>query len=108
MNDALQRLRGNAPAQLVLGLAMGVGFGACLQIAGVTRYDVILGQLLLTDFTVVKVMLTAVAVGTVGVYLMRGAGLADLHIKPGSVGATVVGGIIFGAGFAVLGYCPGT
>jgi hypothetical protein len=108
MNEALQRLRGNAPVQLLLGLAIGVGFGACLQIAGVPRYDVIVGQLRLTDFPVVKVMRSAGAVGTVGVYLMRGAGLADLHIKPGSVGATVVGGIIFGAGFAVLGYCPGT
>lgn len=43
MNEALRRLRGNAPVQLLLGLAIGVGFGACLQIAGVTRYDVILG-----------------------------------------------------------------
>ncbi|TAJ44079.1 YeeE/YedE thiosulfate transporter family protein [Methanofollis fontis] len=108
MTDALQRLRQNAPQQLLLGLLMGIAFGACLQIGGVTRYDVILGQLLLTDFTVVKVMLSAVAVGMVGIHLMRGAGLAELHIKPGSVGATVVGGIIFGAGFAVLGYCPGT
>jgi hypothetical protein len=108
MKDALTRLRRNAPVQLSLGLAMGVAFGACLQAAGVTRYDVIIGQLLLTDFTVVKVMLTAVAVGTLGVHLIRSAGLADLHIKPGSVGATVVGGVIFGAGFAVLGYCPGT
>ena len=40
MNEALQRLRGNGPAQLVLGLAIGVGLGACLQIAGVTGNDV--------------------------------------------------------------------
>jgi len=74
----------------------------------VTEYDVIIGQLLLRDFTVVKIMLTAAVTGMVGVYALRSLGLATLHPKPGSVGATVVGGLIFGVGFAVLGYCPGT
>jgi hypothetical protein len=31
-----------------------------------------------------------------------------LHPKPGSFGASVIGGLIFGVGFALLGYCPGT
>ena len=45
--------------QLLLGLGMGIVFGFLLQKGGVTNYDVIIGQLLLDDFTVVKVMLTA-------------------------------------------------
>ncbi|WAI00455.1 YeeE/YedE thiosulfate transporter family protein [Methanogenium organophilum] len=94
--------------QRILGFVLGLGFGVCLYAGGVTEYDVILGQLLLTDFTVVKVMLTAVVVGMVGVYAMKSRGMVELHPKPGSVGSTVVGGIIFGMGFAVLGYCPGT
>jgi hypothetical protein len=87
---------------------MGIAFGFLLQRGGLTNYDVIIGQLLLEDFTVFKVMISAVIVGMPGVYLLRGAGWAQLHPKPGSVGTTVVGGLIFGAGFAILGYCPGT
>jgi hypothetical protein len=94
--------------QLLLGLGMGIVFGFLLQKGGVTNYDVIIGQLLLDDFTVVKVMLTAVVTGMPGVYLIKTLGLARLHIKPGSFGASVIGGLIFGVGFGTLGYCPGT
>jgi hypothetical protein len=94
--------------QLAIGLAIGVLFGFPLQKGGVSDYDVITGQLLLTDFTVLKVMLSAVVTGTLGVHLLRSLGLVRLHPKPGSLGTSVVGGLIFGVGFAVLGYCPGT
>ncbi|MBN2264902.1 MAG: YeeE/YedE family protein, partial [Candidatus Aminicenantes bacterium] len=67
-----------------------------------------LGQLLLRDFTVLKIMLSAAATGMLGVHLLRSLGLARLHPKPGSWGSTAVGGLIFGLGFATLGYCPGT
>lgn len=95
-------------AQLVIGLLIGVAFGFALQKGGVTRYDVIIAQLLLTDFTVVKIMLTAVVTGMIGVHVLKSAGLAQLHPKPGSVGSTVIGGLLFGVGFGLLGYCPGT
>ena len=101
-------LRSNKNAQIVLGLFFGIIFGFLLQKSGVTEYGVILGQLLLTDFTVVKVMLSAIIVGMIGVYAMKAAGLVNLHYKVGSIGATIIGGLIFGAGFAILGYCPGT
>jgi len=104
----LETVRQNRPAQAALGLLFGVVFGFLLQKGGVTLYDVILGQLLLVDFTVVKVMLSAILVGMIGVHAMRAAGLVRLHVRAGSFGSTVVGGLIFGAGFAVLGYCPGT
>lgn len=94
--------------QLVLGLMVGIVFGFLLQKGGVTRYDVILSQLLLVDFTVVKIMLSAVITGTIGVHLLVSLDMAQLHPKPGSVGASVIGGLIFGVGFATLGYCPGT
>jgi hypothetical protein len=94
--------------QLALGLMMGVIFGFLLQKGGVTNYDVIIGQLLLTDFTVIKMMLSAVITGMLGVHLLRSIGLAQLHPKPGSLGASVIGGLIFGVGFGTLGYCPGT
>jgi len=104
----LKRLHDRRPAQLGLALLVGIAFGFLLQKGGVTQYDVIIGQLLLEDHTVVRIMLSAVVVGTLGVHLLRSLGLAELHPKPGSFGSSVVGGLIFGVGFAVLGYCPGT
>ncbi len=94
--------------QLFLALLAGIIFGILLQKGGVTNYDVILRQLLLSDFTVVKIMLSAVVTGMIGVYLMRQFGWVRLNPKPGSLGSSMIGGLIFGAGFAVLGYCPGT
>lgn len=104
----LDKLRANQATQLVLGLVAGILFGFLLHKGGVVEYDVILGQLLLRDFTVVKVMLSAVVVGMVGVHLLRTLGWAQLHPKPGSLGTSVLGGLIFGVAFAILGYCPGT
>jgi uncharacterized protein len=104
----LKNLHSQKKTQLLLGLIMGVIFGFLLQKGGVAKYDVIIGQLLLKDFTVIKIILSAIVVGMVGIYLLRSMGMAELHPKPGSIGMTVVGGLIFGIGFALLGYCPGT
>lgn len=79
-----------------------------LQKGGATNYNVILNQLLLRDFTVVKIMLTAVVTGMVGIYLMRWFDLVQLSPKPFYLKGITVGGLIFGVGFALLGYCPGT
>ena len=104
----LTHLHTKKKRQLLLGLVLGIAFGFLLQKGGVTTYDVIVAQLLLTDFTVVKVMLSAVLVGMIGIHALRSLGLAQLHPKPGSFGSSVWGGLIFGVGFALLGYCPGT
>ncbi|MDD3743220.1 MAG: YeeE/YedE thiosulfate transporter family protein [Lentimicrobiaceae bacterium] len=93
---------------LFFGLGFGILFGFLLHKGGATKYDVIIGQLLLTDFTVLKIMLSAVATGMVGIYFMKSLGLIKLSLKSGSVGMNVVGALIFGVGFALLGYCPGT
>lgn len=94
--------------QLLWGLCFGMVFGFLLQKGGVTKYDVIIGQLLLTDFTVVKVMLSAVVTGMIGLHLMQRFGLVKLCSYTGSWGKNAIGGLIFGFGFALLGYCPGT
>ena len=104
----LAGVRSSKGAQLAVGLAISVCFGFCLQKGAVTRYDVIIGQLLLRDFTVVKVMLSAVVTGMLAVHLLRALRLVELHPKPGSLGSSALGGLIFGVGFALLGYCPGT
>ncbi len=102
------KLHENKKIQLLLGLMIGIIFGFLLQKGGVTNYDIIIGQLLLKDFTVVKVMLSAVLVGMIGVHFLVSINQAKLHPKPGSIGASVFGGLIFGIGFGILGYCPGT
>ena len=93
---------------LLWGLIFGIIFGFLLQKGGVTKYDVIINQLLLTDFTVLKVMLSAVVTGMIGLYIMQGLGWIKLRPKAGSWGKNAIGGLIFGVGFALLGYCPGT
>ena len=94
--------------QLLLGAFFGVIFGFLLQKAGVAKYHILLGALLLEDFTVVKVMLTAIIVGSIGVFSLHAMGFVKLHIKPTRYAANIVGGLLFGVGFALLGYCPGT
>ncbi|QDT16668.1 DUF6691 family protein [Alienimonas californiensis] len=96
------------PIRLGLGLLTGIVFGFLLQKGRVAKYHVILGQLLLKDWTVVKIMGTAVVVGSVGVFALVDNNQTSLHIKPLLLGGVLVGAVLFGAGMAVLGYCPGT
>jgi hypothetical protein len=86
----------------------GVIFGFLLQKGGVGKYEVLIGVLLLRDFTVLKVMVSAMVVGMIGIYSLNAAGLVKLHLKPTRYGANALGGILFGIGFAFAAYCPGT
>ncbi|MFH1934931.1 MAG: DUF6691 family protein [Pseudomonadota bacterium] len=93
---------------LIYGLITGILFGFLLQKARVIRYDKQLGALRLMDMTIVKFMLSSILVGMAGVYLLQDLGLAKLSVKPTIMGGNILGGLIFGAGWGVLGYCPGT
>lgn len=93
---------------LFVGFLIGCAFGAILFLGGATSYKRILGTLLLKDMWIIKLMCTAIGVGTLGIYLLDLGGLAHLSIKPAYVGGVAVGGIIFGIGWALSGYCPGT
>lgn len=93
---------------IILGLITGIAFGFLMQKARVIRYDKQLGALRLMDMTIVKFMLSAVMVSMVGVYLLYDLELVDLSIKSTILGANIVGGILFGVGWGMLGYCPGT
>jgi hypothetical protein len=94
--------------QLLLGFIFGIAFGFLLQKGGVAKYHILLGVLLLEDFTVIKVMLSAIVVGMLGVSTLHGLGLVELHIKPTRYAANIFGGLLFSVGFALIGYCPGT
>jgi uncharacterized membrane protein YedE/YeeE len=93
---------------LVYGLITGVLFGFLLQKGRVLRYDKQLGALRLLDMTIVKFMFSTVVVAMAGVYLLKDIGLAKLSVKPTLLGANILGGLTFGLGWALLGYCPGT
>ena len=95
--------------QLIYGLVTGILFGILLQRAEVIRFDRQVGAMLLADMTIVKYMLSAILVGMIGLGLVQDLGLAEAtEIKALSLGPQVLGGLIFGVGWAVLGYCPGT
>ena len=98
----------DSPIKLVLGLLTGIVFGFLVQKGRATKYEVIVNQFRLRDWTVVKIMGTAVIVGSVGVAALASAGMTTLSIKPMLVGGVVVGAVLFGSGVAILGYCPGT
>lgn len=94
--------------QLLSGALFGILFGFLLQKGGVAKYHILIGSLLLEDFTVMKVMLTAIIVGGIGVFSLHALGLVKLNIKPTRYAANIIGGLVFGVGFGLLGYCPGT
>jgi uncharacterized protein len=97
------------PLTIGMGAFTGFVFGFLLQKGGVTRFNVIVGQFLLKDFTVLKIMLTAILIGSIGLYGMKDLGVEfNLHIKTTAIFGNALGGLIFGVGMATLGYCPGT
>ncbi len=93
---------------LVYGLITGILFGFFLQKGRVLRYDKQLGALRFQDFTIIKFMLSHIIVAMVGVYFLYDLGLVKLSIKATILGGVVVGGLLFGLGWGMLGYCPGT
>jgi uncharacterized membrane protein YedE/YeeE len=95
-------------AALIAAVVFGAIFGFLLHRGRVTSYDVIVNQLRLRDFTVLKVMLTAIIVGGVGVFVLNSSGLAVYHIKDATMLGIILGGALFGIGMAIYGYCPGT
>lgn len=96
---------------MLSGLVCGVLFGFVLENAGFGSPCKLTGQFSLRDWSVLKVMFTAIVVAAAGLYLLRLAGLleADAVFVPTSLlVASAIGGVLIGSGFAVGGYCPGT
>ncbi len=94
---------------MVIGiLFLGFLFGALLVFAGLNRFDVISGNAVLKDLTVAKTILMVIGLGALLLNVEIAFGLASYHVKPFLLGGVVLGGLIFGTGMAILGYCPGT
>lgn len=97
------------PSTVALGALTGLVFGFLLERGGVARFETIVGQLLWRDHTMVRVMLTAILVGSVGIHGMIALGWIDgVSIKATHLLGNALGGATLGAGMALLGLCPGT
>jgi hypothetical protein len=96
------------PTVVLVSLALGVAFGAILHRVQVSNPDRIYGTLTLRDLTVLKFMLLAIGVGAIGIGGLGVLGLAHLKVKALPLLAVAGGGLVFGIGFAIAGYCPGT
>ena len=98
----------SATGKLLMGLSLGIIFGFTIHKSRMTRYETIVGLLRLKDFTMLKVMLSAIVVGMVGIYFFKDVGILKLSPKSTELAANIIGGLIFGVGFALAGYCPTT
>jgi hypothetical protein len=98
-------------ADLALAVLLGLGFGYCLERAGFGSARKLTAVFYLFDMSVVKVMFTAIVTAMVGLFVLSAIGLLDLsglYLEPTSYAAQLLGGLVFGAGFIIGGYCPGT
>ncbi len=92
----------------LLGLVTGLIFGFLLQKGRVLRFEKQVGAMLLRDMTILKFMLSAILVGMVGLHLLAALHVITMSHKALNLGALGLGGALFGVGWAVMGYCPGT
>lgn len=100
-----------APVGLLLALAIGLGFGFWLERAGFGSSRKLTALFYFEDWAVLKVMFTAMVVAALGLQLLAGLGvvaLAQLYVPPTVVWPQLCGGVVFGVGFVVGGWCPGT
>jgi hypothetical protein len=93
---------------ILVGLLMGIVFGFALEKSRVFEPGIIVGQMQMRNFIMLKVFLTAVATGAVVLAALNGFGLVKLQPKAALYAADIVGGVILGVGIALAGACPGT
>ncbi|MGC9354689.1 MAG: YeeE/YedE thiosulfate transporter family protein, partial [Mariniphaga sp.] len=93
---------------MITTLILGFLFGATLQYAKLNEYNTISGMATLNNLAVAKAIAVAIGVGAILINVEIGLGLAGYHAKPFIFGGIALGGLIFGIGMAILGYCPGT
>ncbi len=92
-------------------LIIGIGFGFALEQAGFSSSRKLAGMFYGYDATVLKVFFTAAIVAMLGTQFLQYFGMLDMNqvfINHYYVYASIVGGVIMGAGFVMGGFCPGT
>ena len=91
-----------------IAFCFGIAFGVFLQLGGVLDYEKQVNAMLFKDMAIFKFMLSAICIAMIGLYVLRDFELIEFHVKATYVGAFIIGGLIFGIGWGLLGYCPGT
>jgi len=97
--------------ELAIAVALGVGFGFALERAGFGSARKLTAVFYLYDMAVVKVMFSGVVTTMIGLFALSAIGVLDLtqlYIEQTNLLAQGIGGLLFGAGFLIGGYCPGT
>jgi uncharacterized membrane protein YedE/YeeE len=101
----------NAPLGLLASLLLGLLFGFWLERSGFGSSRKLTSIFYFRDFAVLKVMFTAMAVAALSLQALAAFGAVDtaqLFVPDTVVGAQAVGGVLFGLGFVIGGFCPGT
>ena len=96
---------------LLIAAVIGLAFGFTLERAGLGNANKLIGQFYLTDFTVLRVMLSAIVTAMLGAFWLGRLGLVDLaafYVPETYLAPQLLGGLIFGVGFVLSGLCPGT
>ena len=96
----------------LLYLLFGTAFGFVLSRSGAADYDYVQGMFLFEKFQLYGIIGTAVAVTAPGLWLLKRRGRTafgePLTVKPKPRHpGNVLGGVLFGAGWAITGMCPG-
>jgi len=98
-------------AALLIAILIGFFFGFFLERGGLGNARKLAGQFYLKDFTVIKVMFTAIITAMIGLNVLDAVGLLDLsrvYVNPAYLIPQLTAGVLFGAGFVIGGLCPGT
>ena len=98
-------------ASLSFALIIGIAFGFFLERAGLGSAAKLSAQFYLRDTTVFKMMFTAIITAMLGVFFLTWFGWLHsemIYLTPTYLWPQLIGGLVFGVGFIVGGYCPGT
>ncbi len=93
---------------MILAFIVGILFALIAQYARLNSFDTIASAALLKNHDVVQILFFAIAISSIGFFIVYLLGGATINVKPFYVFGVCVGGVLFGAGVAILGYCPGT
>src|SRR5262245_26575521 len=92
---------------VAVGIAMGIVFGFAFEKSRVFEPGMIVGQMQLRNFIMLKVFLTAVATGAIVLAVLNGLGYVELQPRAAAYAPNVFGGLLLGAGISLTGACPG-
>jgi uncharacterized membrane protein YedE/YeeE len=93
---------------MIVALVCGIIFALIAQSIRLNTFDKIISTALLRSTEVIQILLFAIAVSSIAFFIEYQFGGATVEVKPFLVVGVMVGGLLFGAGIAILGYCPGT